>query len=84
MRITSSYPVLATADVAAAHAFFARHFGFAARFACEWYVHLAHPAHPSVELALVAKDHATIPPPGRTAAAGLLINFEVEDVDAEY
>ena len=84
MPITSYYPVLASADVAAAHAFFARLFGFEPRFVCDWYVHLSHPRHPSVEVALVAKDHPTIPAAGRVAAAGLLLNFEVDDVDAEY
>ena len=85
MDITSYYPVLATADVPAAHNFYARHFGFEARFAADWYVHLAHPQHPSVELALLAKDHATIPVSARAVpAAGMLLNFEVQDVDAEY
>ena len=84
MKITSYYPVLATADVASAHRFFERHFGFVARFVSDWYVHLAHPNHQSVELALLAKDHETMPASARTAAAGLLLNFEVEDVDAEY
>jgi catechol 2,3-dioxygenase-like lactoylglutathione lyase family enzyme len=37
-----------------------------------------------VNLAILARDHETIPETGRGASAGgLLLNFEVEDVDAE-
>lgn len=84
MQITSYYPVLATVDVAAAQRFYELHFGFTARYASDWYVHLAHPENEFVALALVDKDHETVPPAGRTPAAGLLVNFEVEDVDGEY
>lgn len=82
--ITNYYPVLATADVPAAANFFQEHFGFTLAYESDWYVHLVNAEHPSVALALVAKDHETIPLPGRVPAAGLLINFEVDDVDAEY
>jgi catechol 2,3-dioxygenase-like lactoylglutathione lyase family enzyme len=84
MKITSYYPVLATADVAGARAFYERHLGFVARYVSDWYVHLGHQDRDDVALALVAKDHATVPVRARAAAAGLLINFEVDDVDAEY
>lgn len=82
--ITSYYPVLATGDVAAAHRFYERHFGFRAAYLSDWYVHLAHPAHPEVALALVDHRHETVPAVGRVPAAGMLLNFEVDDVDAEY
>ena len=84
MKITSYYPVLATSDVAAAHGFYQRHFGFQAAYLSDWYVHLAHPMHPQVALALVDHRHESVPPSGRVPAAGMLLNFEVDDVDAEY
>lgn len=84
MSITSYYPVLATADLAAARNFYCQLFGFKALFENDWYVHLAHPEHEFVALALVVKEHDSVPEKGRTAAAGVLINFEVTDVDAEY
>ena len=84
MKITGFYPVLATSNVAKSKDFYERLFGLQPLFSSEWYAHLAHPEDKRVELALVAKDHETIPVPGRTAAAGLLINFEVGDVDQEY
>ena len=84
MIITSYYPVLATADVATAALFYQQYFRFVPRYVSEWYVHLGHRDHAAVALALVAKDHDTVPGPGRVAAQGLLVNFEVEDVDVEY
>jgi uncharacterized glyoxalase superfamily protein PhnB len=84
MTITSYYPVLATADVRATASFYATMFGFQPQFVSEWYVHLGHREHPRVALAIVAKDHETVPPVGRVPAQGLLVNFEVDNVDAEY
>ena len=84
MQITSYYPVLATADVAHTRSFYERLFGFTPRFVSDWYVHLGHPDHQAVELAIVWKDHPTVPASARVPAGGLLVNFEVADVDAEY
>ena len=85
MKTTSYYPVLMTADVAGTAAFFERHFGFRPAFAADWYVHLQSPDDPSVNLAVLDAGHETVPEPARgRTASGLLLNFEVEDVDAEY
>lgn len=85
MRITSYYPVLMVADVAATTAFYRQHFGFAPQFESDWYVHLQMPGQQAVNLAVLQRDHGTIPAEGRGAsAAGLLLNFEVDDVDAVY
>lgn len=84
MTITSYYPVLATGDVRAAAGFYETMFGFAPVYVSEWYVHLGHRDHPGVALGIVAKDHETVPADGRVPAQGLLVNFEVVDVDSEY
>ncbi len=84
MNITSFYPVLMVGDVAATSAFWQRHFGFRVLFEADWYVHLQSATHAAVNLAILQGDHATIPAPGRGRAAGLLINFEVENVDAVH
>ncbi|ACQ80579.1 Glyoxalase/bleomycin resistance protein/dioxygenase [Beutenbergia cavernae DSM 12333] len=82
MKLTSSYPVLMSADVPAAATFFRDTFGFTDRFTSDWYVSLA---HGSFELAVLDHRHATIPEGYRDApAAGVLLNLEVEDVDALY
>lgn len=84
MRTTSFYPVLMTGNVPRAAAFYQAHFGFAPRFEADWYVHLQSALDPAVNLAILDGDHATIPAPGRGHARGVLLNFEVEDVDAVH
>ena len=84
MKCTQYYPVLQSADVPAAAAWFKRHFGFAPMFETDWYVHLQMPEDPAMNLAILDGQHGTIPEQGRGRAAGLLLNFEVEDVDAEH
>lgn len=82
MSVTSIYPVLLTADVASAVRFYREHFGFSVTFESEWYVSLR---RDQWELAVLDRRHETIPAPWRgTAAGGLLVNLEVDDVDAEY
>jgi catechol 2,3-dioxygenase-like lactoylglutathione lyase family enzyme len=82
MRTTSYYPVLMVEDVAATAAFYTRHFRFKPLFESDWYVHLQSEEDEGVNLAILQGDHATIPEEGRGRASGLLINFEVDDVDA--
>jgi catechol 2,3-dioxygenase-like lactoylglutathione lyase family enzyme len=80
--LTSSYPVLMTRDVAATTAFYTEHFGFETTFAADWYVSLKRDRW---ELAVLDTTHETIPEAYRgPVAGGLLLNLEVDDVDAEY
>lgn len=84
MQMTSYYPVLLTENVAQAAAFYCAHFGFRPLFEADWYVHLQSDADPAVNLALVALDHPTIPAAARGRTGGVILNMEVEDVDAEH
>lgn len=84
MRNTSYYPVLMTTDVVGTAAFYERHFRFAAAFTADWYVHLTSIDDPATNLAILDSTHETIPPEGRSTVSGLILNFEVEDVDAEH
>ena len=82
MTLESTYPVLMTNDVAAAAAFWVDTFGFEQTFAADWYVSLRRDRW---ELAVVDADHPTVPASHRgRPAGGLLVNLEVDDVDAEY
>ncbi|MCB5168356.1 VOC family protein [Streptomyces bambusae] len=84
-KLSGFYPVLATADVPAARDFYTRHFGFEPTFEADWYVSLRRPDAPQYELALLDHSHPTVPESHRTALrGGLLLNFEVDDVDAEH
>lgn len=85
MRSTQVYPVIMTKDVAGTARFWASHFRMAPAFESDWYVHLQSEEDERVNVAILDCRHETIPEAGRgRTATGILINFEVEDVDAEY
>ena len=84
MRCTQYYPVIMTGDVAATSRFYQDHFRFRAAFEADWYVHLQSTEDEKVNLAILKGDHETIPEVGRGRVSGLLLNFEVEDVDVVY
>lgn len=84
MNLTGFYPVIGTHRIAESQAFYTEQLGFETTFAADWYVSLKHSEQPHFELALLQPDHPTVPEGFRTAAAGMLLNFEVADVDAQY
>jgi catechol 2,3-dioxygenase-like lactoylglutathione lyase family enzyme len=84
MKATSYYPVIMTGDVAGTVAFYAEHFDFEPLFESDWYVHLSSRDDRSINLAILDGGHETIPEAGRGKVSGLLLNFEVEDVDAVH
>lgn len=84
MKATSFYPVIMTGDVAGTARFYKDYFRFKPAFENEWYVHLTSTEDETINLAVLAGDHETIPAEGRGRVSGLLLNFEVEDVDAEH
>lgn len=81
MKISQYYPVLMTNTPAKLSAFYQEHFGFAVRFESDWYVHLQSPENPGVNLALLDGQHQTIPESARAKAVGVILNFEVPNVD---
>jgi uncharacterized glyoxalase superfamily protein PhnB len=84
MKLTSYYPVIMTHDVAATAAFYEVHFGFQPLFTADWYVHLQFSGDAAVNLAILDAAHETVPEPARKPAAGVILNFEVEDPDTFY
>ncbi|MCB5203710.1 VOC family protein [Neorhizobium sp. T786] len=84
MKATSYYPVIMTDAVEQTASFYVEHFGFEPLFETDWYVHLQSKESPTVTLAILDGSHETIPQAGRGKVSGLLLNFEVEDVDAVY
>lgn len=79
--LSSFYPVIMAENVETASEFYINHFGFSVIFASDWYVSLK---RDQWELAVLRYDHATIPDGFRRPVNGLLLNFEVDDVDVEY
>ncbi|MBP1846881.1 catechol 2,3-dioxygenase-like lactoylglutathione lyase family enzyme [Rhizobium petrolearium] len=84
MKSTSYYPVIMTDDVGGTAAFYVEHLGFEALFSADWYVHLQSGESEHVTLAILDGSHGTIPESGRGKVSGLILNFEVEDVDSVY
>ena len=84
MHTTQYYPVIMSDDVAGTSRFYQQHFGFAPAFESDWYVHLQSTESPSVNLAVVDGHHETVPETARGRVSGLILNFEVADVDAEF
>ena len=84
MKLSSFYPVICTDRVHDLRDFYCTYFEFEVIFDAGWYVSLRRPGDPAFELGLLSQDHETIPDGYRRGVSGLLLNFEVEDVDAEY
>ncbi|SDC12470.1 Catechol 2,3-dioxygenase [Paenibacillus sp. UNCCL117] len=85
MKVSSFYPVILTDQVDSTAAFYVKHFGFEKVFDGEWYVSLKMSgADQPFELAVLDAAHPTIPDAYRKKTSGLILNFEVEDVDTEY
>lgn len=84
MKINSYYPVLCVENMEEAVAFFRVHFDFALVFENEWYVHLQMRENENVTLAFVLGAHESVPENFRKPAQGILLNFEMDDVDALY
>lgn len=84
-ELSGFYPVIATRDIEASRRFYVDHFHFEETFATDWYVSLRRPDAPQYELALLDYSHPTVPEGRRDPIrGGLLLNFEVGDVDAEH
>lgn len=81
MHISSFYPVLMVDDVAASARFYRDVLGFETTFEADWYVSLRVDGG---ELAVLDRRHETIPEGFRVPVAGLLLNVEVDDAEAEH
>ncbi|GAA0953996.1 VOC family protein [Nonomuraea longicatena] len=81
MKLQSLYPVIGTSRIRESRDFYVNLFGFEITFEADWYVSLRRGGH---ELALLDHAHPTVPAAYRKTAQGVLLNVEVEDVDAEW
>lgn len=84
MPLKSFYPVLLAEDVEASARFYTEHMGFSEVFRSDWYVSLKHRENPAYELAILQRNHQTIPEGFRERSSCLLLNFEVSDAQSEY
>jgi uncharacterized glyoxalase superfamily protein PhnB len=65
-------------------AFYIEHFTFEIAFENEWYTHLTMSGNPHVNLAVMDSTHESVPESFRNKAQGILLNFELDDVDSFY
>lgn len=84
MKTTSFYPVIMTKDVHKTAQFYVKHFRFRPLFETDWYVHLQAENDAGVNLAILDGNHATVPESAKGSVSGLILNFEVDDPDAEF
>ncbi|GAB3840605.1 VOC family protein [Kribbella italica] len=84
MSVSSFYPVICTDRIAESRDFYTQQLGFEITFEADWYISLRLAGPRPYELALVRYTHPTVPEKFRQPARGLLLNFEVDDVDAEW
>jgi len=85
MNLTSVYPVITTDKVSESKTFYLNHFPFEVSFDSDWYVSLKSTGERPFELALLDYTHETVPEAFRkNFSGGLIINFEVEEVDSLY
>jgi catechol 2,3-dioxygenase-like lactoylglutathione lyase family enzyme len=84
MNLNSFYPVIGTDKLKESRDFYTSHFSFTITFDSDWYVSLISTQNSAYQLALLDYQHPTVPEGFRQAAQGVILNFEVEDVEAEY
>lgn len=82
MKLSSFYPVICSDNVTATAGFFQRWFGFSPTFESDWYVSLS--TDDNQELVVLDSAHETLPAAHRKRSQGVILNFEVDDVDAVH
>ncbi len=80
MNVSSMYPVIGTKHLQETKAFYMNYFGFSITFESDWYISLVREQDGS-QLAILDFTHDSVPEAFRKPAQGVLINFEVDDVD---
>lgn len=85
METNSFYPVILTKQIEESTKFYTEYFGFDIVYKADWYVSLKKSENNiPFELALLNVIHPTVPVAYQKSVQGLILNFEVEDVDKEY
>lgn len=85
MKLNSFYPVIMSEKVAESAMFYTQYMGFEMVYEAEWYVSLKQSSGDvPFELALLDATHPTIPQAYQRKVQGMILNFEVDDLDQEY
>jgi len=82
--VTGVFPVLVTDSMARSRAFYEEFFGFQPVFEADWYVQLANPSQPALQLALVVAGHETVPAGDQRPNRSVIVTVEVDDVNRVF
>lgn len=80
--INSFYPVIMSNNINESANFFKDNFNFKETFASDWYISLKEDV--GFELAIIDSQHDTIPSGYKENCKGIILNFEVDNVDKVY
>jgi len=79
------YPLIMSADVDASTAFYTEVVGLEVAFDTGWFRLFCEPGSPSAQLAVIERQHPSIPGPDRGARpAGFLVTIDRQDCDEVY
>lgn len=79
-----SFTNILTEEVTATAAFYETLLGLTAKFSSDWFVNLADPDNPALELGILKQTHEIVPVRAQKATAGIILTFVVNDCDAVY
>ena len=79
-----SFTNILTEEVTATAAFYETLLGLTAKFSSDWFVNLADPDNPALELGILKQTHEIVPARAQKATAGIILTFVVNDCDAVY
>jgi predicted enzyme related to lactoylglutathione lyase len=77
-----SFTNILTEEVAATATFYEQLLGLKPQFSSDWFVNLADPENPGLELGILQQTHDIVPAEARQAPAGVMLTFVVDDCDA--
>lgn len=85
ITVTRLLPNICTDKMEETRDFYMALLGFVVGFEHEgWYIQLASPTHPLLQVGIMRRDHEFTPKAFRHPAQGVILSVQVEDVDAAY
>ncbi|MEM9460510.1 MAG: VOC family protein [Myxococcota bacterium] len=84
MSIQRTYFNVLVADLAAAREFYVDFLGFGVGFDSKWFIQVAAPDAPQLEVGLLLRDHEIVPDAWRQPQQAGMLTIVVDDVDAMF
>lgn len=83
--VTRVLPNICTDRMVETRDFYAELLGFVVGFEHQgWYIQMASPLHPQLQIGIVRRDHAFTPTEFQHQAQGVILSVQVQDVDVAY